>query len=290
MTSVLISPAELQAMMGPDIVVIDTRAPASFAEGHVEGAVNLHDIFTYLATSTPEGMAELTGKFADAFGAAGLDGEKTAVLYEQSMNTGFGQSCRGYFLLSWLGYAKVKILHGGLAAWEAAGLPTTTETATTTPATFPVDASAADLILTAEDIKAALGSNVALLDVRDVDEWIGESSSPYGKDFCPRKGRIPGAVWIEWYRMMKPTPDGPMFKSKDEVLAECASVGITPETPVFLYCFKGARASNTYVALKEAGVQDVRMYFGSWNEWSRDPSLPIEEGVPTPVISSVAAE
>jgi thiosulfate/3-mercaptopyruvate sulfurtransferase len=25
----------------------------------------------------------------------------------------------------------------------------------------------------------------------------------------------------------------------------------------------------------------VRMYFGSWNEWSRDPSLPIEEGLPT---------
>jgi len=24
----------------------------------------------------------------------------------------------------------------------------------------------------------------------------------------------------------------------------------------------------------------VRMYFGSWNEWSRDPSLPIEEGLP----------
>jgi len=23
------------------------------------------------------------------------------------------------------------------------------------------------------------------------------------------------------------------------------------------------------------------MYFGSWNEWSRDPSLPIEEGLPT---------
>ena len=58
------------------------------------------------------------------------------------------------------------------------------------------------------------------------------------------------------------------------------SVGITPDTPVALYCFKGARASNTYLALKEAGVKDVKIYFGSWNEWSRDPSLPIEEGLP----------
>ena len=90
---------------------------------------------------------------------------------------------------------------------------------------------------------AAVGKpGIALLDVRDVDEWIGESSSPYGKDFCPRKGRIPGAVWLEWYRMMKPTAEGPRFKSKDEILAECATVGISETTPVYLYCFKGARA------------------------------------------------
>ena len=31
----------------------------------------------------------------------------------------------------------------------------------------------------------------------------------------------------------------------------------------------------------EGNFKDVRMYFGSWNEWSRDPSLPIETGLPT---------
>ena len=281
MTSVLVSPSELKEMMGPDVVIIDTRDPDSFLKGHIAGAVNLHDIFTYLATSSPEGMAELSGKFAAAFGAAGLDGKKTAVLYEQSMNTGFGQSCRGYFLLKYLGYPKAKVLHGGLEAWSAAGYELHQAPLTPTPAEFPIDPSAAQIMLTLEDVKAALGNEaVAMLDVRDVDEWIAESSSPYGKDFCPRKGRIPGAKWIEWYRLMKPSPEGPMIKSADEVLAECATVGITKETPVYLYCFKGARASNSFVALKEAGVRDVRIYFGSWNEWSRDPSLPIEEGKP----------
>ena len=96
-----------------------------------------------------------------------------------------------------------------------------------------------------------------------------------------KEGHLPGAVWLEWYRMMKPTAEGPRFKSKNEILAECATVGITQSTPVYLYCFKGARASNTFLALKNAGVKDVRMYFGSWNEWSRNPSLPIEEGLPT---------
>ncbi len=48
----------------------------------------------------------------------------------------------------------------------------------------------------------------------------------------------------------------------------------------YLYCFKGARASNSLVALREAGIRNVRMYLGSWNEWSRDESLPIETGLP----------
>ena len=279
MTSVLISPAELAAMS--DAVIIDTRDPESFAAGHIAGAVNLHDIFTYLATSDAAGMAELTEKFATAFGAAGLDGKKTAVLYEASMNTGFGQSCRGYFLLSYLGYPSVKVLHGGLAAWQAAEMPLSTEVAEPVATPFPIDPTGASLMLTVEDMKAALGSTeIALLDVRDVDEWIADSSSPYGKDFCPRKGRIPGARWIEWYRLMKPTGEGPMIKSKDEVMAELATVGITADTPVYIYCFKGARASNSFLALKEAGVKDVRIYFGSWNEWSRDETLPIETGLP----------
>ncbi len=79
--------------------------------------------------------------------------------------------------------------------------------------------------------------------------------------------------------MMKPGIV-PLFKSKEEILAECQTAGIYKDTPVYLYCFKGARASNTLVALKEAGIENVKMYFGSWNEWSRDPSLPIEEGLP----------
>ena len=278
---VLVTPAELQAMMGPGVVVIDTRSPDAYAAGHVPGAVNVHEIFTYLAMSTPEGMAELRGKFAAAFGAAGLSGAETAVCYEESMNSGFGQSCRGYFLLSWLGYPKAKVLHGGFQAWTAAGLAVTTEPTVAADKAFPLSDAGAGMMIDRDAMLAAVGDDsIVKLDVRDVDEWVGTSSSPYGPDFCPRKGRIPGAKWLEWYRMMKPTAAGPMFKGPDEIMAEAHTAGIGRDTPVYLYCFKGARASNTLVALKEAGVKDVRMYFGSWNEWSRDESLPIESGLP----------
>lgn len=278
---VLLTPAELQGMMGSEIVVVDTRSPDAFAAGHIPGAVNVHEVFTYLAMSTPEGMATLRQKFADAFGAAGLSGAETAVCYEESMDSGFGQSCRGYFLLSWLGYENARVLHGGMRAWKAAGLPVSTEPSRPAAKVFPLTEAGTDMMIDREAMLAAVGDDaIVKLDVRDVDEWIGTSSSPYGADFCPRKGRIPGARWLEWYRLMKPTAAGAMFKSPDEIKAEAHTVGIAASTPVYLYCFKGARASNTLVALREAGVRDVRMYFGSWNEWSRDESLPIETGMP----------
>lgn len=280
--NILISPKQLLKMSKSlPTVIIDTRAPDAYAAGHIPGAVNLHDIFTFLATSSKEGLEELRGKFAEAFGATGLSGGEVAVIYEDSMNTGFGQSCRGYFLLQFLGYTKAAILHGGYQAWLAEALPTTTEIPSPQTKTFPVDETSASIMLTREDMLSSLEKDdIVKLDVRDVDEWVGTISSPYGVDFCPRKGRIPGAVWLEWYRMMKPGEEVPIFKSQAELQAECGTVGITPDSTVYIYCFKGARASNTFVALKEAGVRDVRLYFGSWNEWSRDPGLPIETGHP----------
>jgi len=279
--AVLVSPAELDAMMKTDkVVVIDTRDADAYAAGHVPGAVNMREIFTFLATSTPEGLEELKGTFAKHLGAAGLSGAETAVFYEDALNSGYGQLCRGYYLLTWLGYPKVKVLNGGYSAWKGAGMQASTEPVTPTPATFPTDLKSADVMLTKGDMLKALDTDTVLLDVRDIDEWIGDSSSPYGKDYAPRKGRIPGAKWVEWYRFMKPSAQGPMIKSPDEVKAECATAGISTADTVYLYCFKGARASNTFLALKQAGFDDVRMYFGSWNEWSRDPALPIESGLP----------
>jgi thiosulfate/3-mercaptopyruvate sulfurtransferase len=277
---VLISPADLQALMQAEpTVVIDTRDADTYAAGHLPGAVNLREIFTYLATSTAEGLQELKATFAKSFGEAGLSGAETAVFYEDALNTGFGQSCRGYYLLTWLGYPKVMVLNGGYPAWVKAGLPTSTEAVKPVAKAFP-SGPTADVMLTKEQVKAALGTKTVLLDVRDVDEWTGESSSPYGRDFAPRKGRLPGAKWIEWYRFMKPGAAGPQMKSPLEVQAECATAGIAPTDTVYLYCFKGARASNTFMALKQAGFADVRMYFGSWNEWSRDPALPIDTTPP----------
>jgi len=275
--------------VGRPIVIIDTRDPEEYAKGHIPGAINMREIFSFLSTSSAEGLGEMSGLFARLLGEAGLGGQETAVIYEDAMNTGFGQSCRGYFLLKYLGYDKVSILHGGLMAWTKEGGELSTETPTPTPKTFPLSLRP-EMLLTTPQMLAALDEPGAVtLDVRDKVEWMAESSSPYGVDFTPRKGRLPGAVLVEWYALMDKSGDVPMFKPSDEIRDIVAKVGITSETPVNIYCFKGARASNTFVALAEAGITNAKIYFASWNEWSRDMSLPIEEGAPDPMRPAVFA-
>jgi thiosulfate/3-mercaptopyruvate sulfurtransferase len=280
MSKTLLLPNQLADLIEAEpVVIIDTRDPESYASDHIPGAVNIREIFTYLATTDPEGLDSLQSKFAELFGEAGLSGKETAVFYEDAMNTGFGQSCRGYFLLKSLGYEKAAVLHGGLKAWIDEGLPTTQRISVPAEATFPITTPPTSMIVTEDEMLDALDDpGVVILDVRDKDEWLGLSSSPYGVDFCPRMGRIPGAVWLEWYKMMDETADGiSMFRSPEEILSACGELGISPDSKVYVYCFKGARASNTFVALQEAGIKDVKIYFGSWNEWSRNFDLPIDE-------------
>ena len=65
MTAALITAEDLKTMMTAEpVIIIDTRNSDAYDAGHIPGAVNVHDIFTYLATSSPEGIAELKTKFA----------------------------------------------------------------------------------------------------------------------------------------------------------------------------------------------------------------------------------
>ncbi len=261
------------------VVLIDIRDEEAYKKGHIRGAVNVPDVFYFLSTSTPEGLAELHQKFADLFSRAGVSNDKTVIMYEDSLDNRYGGSCRGYWLLKYLGHPDAGILDGGLANWLEAGLPLEHGKTMPAPANFSVNPQSS-LMVTQEDVLTILSnSSAVLLDVRDKVEWTGKSSSPYGVDFAPKKGRIPGAKWIEWYDFMDRSLAVPAFKSKEQIQKLCAEQDIYPDSNIVIYCFKGARASNTYVALKEAGFKNLGIYFASWNEWSRNPELPIDESL-----------
>lgn len=260
-------------------VLLDIRDADVFQTEHIPGAVNTSEVFYYLAKTNDEGLAALHAYFSEVFGNAGLDGKKTAIVYEDALNTQYGGSCRGYWLLKYLGYPSVGILDGGLAAWEASGRSGTSEASTPQPVTFPLNPNSDLLVTKSQMLEALEDDDVVLLDNRDRDEWLGESSSPYGKDFVPRKGRLPGAVWLEWYDPMDDS-DVPGFKSPEAIRSIAAERGIQPDDEIIIYCFKGARAANTFVALTLAGFRNLRIYLGSWNEWSQEFDLPIESGIP----------
>lgn len=278
---ILYTPSEVSEMMkGDDVVVIDIRDAEDYKEDHISGAVNVPDVFFYLSMTTPDGLDELHQTFTRHFSEIGLTPDKTAIIYEDAFDSRYGGSCRGYWLLKYLGHEKVGILDGGMSAWTEEGLSVDAAPVATASSEFVVKPNS-DIIATKSDMIDIVKNqgSVKLLDNRDKVEWIGKSSSPYGVDFAPRKGRIAGATWMEWYEFMQRDGTVPHFKTDEQIIDMCAEKGFTPDDDIVIYCFKGARASNTFVALKKAGFKNVRNYFGSWNEWSRDADLPIDDSV-----------
>src|SRR3712207_5374044 len=70
---------------------------------------------------------------------------------------------------------------------------------------------------------------VVLVDARPMNEYLGDD------DVWLRKGHIPGAVSFHWARLMA-ADNTHKFKAPDEVRADLAAAGITPDREVIVYC------------------------------------------------------
>ncbi len=277
---ILYTPEEIHKLnQEGKVTLIDVRDEAFYNEFHIDGSVNIPEIFYFLSMSSDEDLLTLQSTFGKHFSEAGVSDNKLLIFYEDSLTKRYCGSCRGYLIGRYLGHPQPGILYGGLDTWKSRGFPVSKEPPVIEPTSFQIRLHP-ELIATKKDVlKAIDDSKIMLLDDRDEDEWTSQSSSPYGVDFAPRKGHIPGAVWIEWRHFMELKHDYPAFKSNKVIQAMCQEKGITPDKEIIIYCFKGSRASNTYVALTLAGYKKVRVYFASWNEWSRDPDLPISTDV-----------
>jgi thiosulfate/3-mercaptopyruvate sulfurtransferase len=278
-TKILYSPLEANQLRNNNAAVfIDVRDAEDYARGHIPGAVHIPELFTTLSMTTPEGLQEMENTLSPLFRKAGISRDKTVIIYEDDLGSRCGGSCRGYFQLTLLGHPNAGILDGGLDQWKAEGYPLDTEQVAPRPSAFTTSLQRVCLATVDDIMKALDHPDVKLLDNRDKEEWLGISSSPagyYSPDFLPRKGRIPGARWIEWHHFMEDTNGVKHFKSPEQIIAICAQAGLYPSDDIIIYCFKGARAANTYIALKLSGFKHLRNYYGSWNEWSRNASLPV---------------
>ena len=277
----LLSPKEVQTLQASgEALVVDVRDADDYAAAHIAGAVSIPQIFYHLSTTTPEELEESKQLFQDLFRAAGITGDELVVLYEDGLASRFGGSFRGWWWLCLFGHENAAVLDGGFKAWQEAGLPVDDVPVTPEPSSFEAGFNG-EILAFKQDVLDAIGDDtVALLDNRDAVEWYCEQSSPYDtpdEDFSPRRGRIPGATWVEWTRLMT-EDESPTFRSPEEIREIMATAGLGPDDDIIIYCFKGSRASNTFAALRSAGFTKLRNYLGSWYEWAAIESLPIETG------------
>src|SRR5215469_9725186 len=91
----------------PEVVLVDTRPPAEYWAGHLEGARHF-DPFPFHHSDTGEaGMNDFRGQLAWIFSALGITGHETVVFYANESGM---RATRGAWLLEYTGHPSIRIL------------------------------------------------------------------------------------------------------------------------------------------------------------------------------------
>lgn len=263
---VLITAGELH----DDLALLDVRwqlggppGIEDYCAGHIPGAVFV-DLDTELAAPpSPERGRHPLPDIADLQAAArrwGIREGQTVVAYDATGNLA---AARAWWLLRWAGIGDVRLLDGGLAAWEG-------ELATGDEHAAPGDVtlSPGHLPTIELDEVAAFAQRATLLDAR-----AGERFRGIVEPVDPRAGHIPGAVSAPTTENL--AADG-RFRPAAELRARFERLGVTGEVGV--YCGSGVTAAHELAALAIAGHEDAALYPGSFSQWSNRPELPVATG------------
>jgi thiosulfate/3-mercaptopyruvate sulfurtransferase len=239
---------------------------ARWLAGHIPGSqhVDLATQFADVEAKYHFAHAEPQA-IADELARLGIAEGRPVVVYD---STGLMFAARLWYLLRWIG-VDVTVLDGGLRAWKDAGLPIAVGEE---PPPAPVAS------WTAEKARRAWISKQELLEgdrtlvcSLPAAQFAGTAPSRYS-----RRGHIPGSVNVSSRDHF--SAEGKIKSRVELILAyDAAGVDVTdPTDEVLLYCGGGISAAAAALALAEIGVTAVRVYDGSLEEWSADPSLPLE--------------
>ncbi|HLT98109.1 MAG TPA: sulfurtransferase [Burkholderiaceae bacterium] len=243
----------------------------AYEQGHIPGAVyaDLGDLLS-APTTGMNGRHPLPDPqaFANGLAALGANDDTLVVAYDAE-DSGF--AARLWWMLRWVGHDKVRVLNGGLRAWQASGGELSSEPATVRQGTLGLRHRAMPTV-TFGDVLANLESREKLvLDARSPDRFRGENET-----IDPVGGHIPGAR----NRFFKDNlqADG-RFKPADVLREEFKSLlGNTDPGQVINQCGSGVTACHNLLAMEVAGLQGAALYPGSWSEWCRQRDVPMERG------------
>ena len=247
--------------------VIDMRQ-GGYADGHVPSAVyavpgSIRDPKnppTFLPT--PEAFAALMLKLGI------YDGTRVVVYDER----GGLYAARLWWLLNYFGHSNVALMNGGWTKWTAEQRPVTTEVrsfsyeaarGTFTPKPAP------HWVATAADVVASIDKpGVMIVDARTTAEIEGRDLRG-----IKRGGFVPSSIAVYWEDLLDPQQK--TFKSADEIKKIYQERGVLPSHEVIAYCQVGMRASVDLFALHLVGYDNLRNYYGAWEEWGNRDDLPI---------------
>jgi len=242
-----------------NLVIIDARSYKEYSHGHIPGAVNL-DLFAYHWFDTSrEGMEIFNAQSRMILSFVGITFQKKVVFYDDVSGM---LAARGVWLLMYFSHENVLMLDGGIKKWQADGLPLETKTNGYKPAKFDGKINP-EIVAGYEHVSKNL-DKLMLIDARTKEEYDGTVIRG------ARRGHIPNAVNIDF--SLNISEDGTLKDQKS--LADLYK--IPKDAEVVTYCQGAYRAANSFLALKKLGFANVKVYLGSWGEWSNRTELAIE--------------
>ena len=252
--------------------IIDMRTSLlDYLKGHIPNAVYLH--FENLRIPEKGIPAQVPDRICLERllgGNLSLSNHMSVILYSEQSNP------NATFLawtLDYLGHKKVGILNGGWEKWTSEKLPTTQEYPSLSPNKF-FGKAIRDTLAEKKWVRDRLtAKNVVIVDARPPRQYSGEE----GEEI--RRGHIPGAKNVFWETTLE-GDEVKVWKKKEDLEKLFAESGVTKDKEVIVHCRTGREASHVYFTLKYVlGFPRVRLYRGSWVEWSADKNMPVRIGM-----------
>ena len=263
----LVTPKELSAYIETNPVrIIDARGRARwYRRSHIPGAVFIPVETVFDKIDGVKGRLPPVEQVVAAFEAVGIGTDMPVVIYDSS--DGLWAS-RYFWALEYLGHQSVHLLEGGFDEWRREGLAVSKSAPDYPSARFYLQLRA-DLYVSSESMQEQVDNNeIVIVDSRSAREYVGR------KSYSKRKGRIPGAVNIDWEDHLV---DGGSFLPVNDLELLYADQGVSKDDIIIAYCQAGVRAAHAYFTLRMLGYSSVALYDDSWEFWGNVEETPIEK-------------
>ncbi|MCA9292823.1 MAG: hypothetical protein KDA20_03320 [Phycisphaerales bacterium] len=269
------------ASMLEGAAVLDVRPFGEYVRGHMPGAVHLDDeCLRGPASGMPVQYCDAE-TLAQLFGGAGVGPSETVIIYG-GQDDPLAATMAAYALAR-IGHDNIVLVAGGYESW-AANHPTTKDLPTVAPEALVPQAPRL-AAATYQDIKPLIGfDSTVFIDARPAAHFRGDAP------IWRRNGHIPGAHSLDWTTLTFPDNKHRLL-AKADIKKKLDDLGVGRLDDVVVYCGTGREATLLMLALScELDMPNVRLYEGSWTEYSSIEDAPIEVGQRKPPQTRVFAD